>query len=62
VDNSVIAKNDYNIAVSNYVEQEDKKEVIDIKELNIKISGIVKSQSILRDSIDKIVAEIEGNK
>lgn len=61
VDNSAIATNDYNIAVSSYVEQKDTREVIDIQELNQKIAGIVQRQSELRASIDQIVAEIEGN-
>lgn len=61
VDNSAIETNEYNIAVSRYVEQKDTREVIDIKELNTKISEIVKRQSELRESIDEIVAEIEGN-
>lgn len=60
VDNEEIAKNDYNIAVSNYVKQEDTREVIDIKELNKKISEIVKKENELRKSIDEIVADIEG--
>ena len=62
VDNKKIAENDYNIAVSSYVEQEDTREVIDITELNKKIEGIVKKQSELRREIDKIVAEIERSK
>ena len=60
VDNSKIGENDYNIAVSTYVEQEDTREKIDIKELNKKISEIVKREDELRKEIDKIVAEIEG--
>jgi type I restriction enzyme M protein len=32
-DNSAIAENEYNIAVSSYVEQKDTREVIDIKNL-----------------------------
>ncbi len=60
VDNSAIADNDYNIAVSSYVEQKNTKEVIDIKELNKKISEIVQRQNQLRTSIDEIIAEIEG--
>jgi len=60
VDNSAIAGNDYNIAVSIYVEQKDTREVVDIQELNQKIAGIVAKQSELRVSIDEIVAEIEG--
>ena len=61
IDNAAIADNDYNIAVSSYVEQQDTKEVIDIKELNAKIAEIVARQSQLRAEIDQIVAEIEGD-
>jgi type I restriction enzyme M protein len=57
-----LRKNNYNIAVSSYVEQKDTREVIDIKELNNKIEQIVKKQNELRKSIDEIIAEIEGNK
>lgn len=60
VDNSAIGENDYNIAVSSYVEQKDNREIVDIKELNTKISEIVKRQNELRKSIDEIVGEIEG--
>ncbi len=62
IENSKIAENEYNIAVSTYVEQEDTREVIDIKVLNKQISEIVKKQNKLRTEIDKIVAEIEGAK
>jgi len=61
VDNKTIAENDYNIAVSSYVEQEDTREVINITELNKKIEGIVKKQSELRTAIDEIVADIESD-
>lgn len=60
VDNQTIAENDYNIAVSSYVEQEDTREVVDITKLNSEISGIVSKQNTLRTEIDKIVADIEG--
>ncbi len=59
IDNKNIAENDYNIAVSSYVEQEDTREIIHIKELNKKIEGIVKKQSELRTAIDEIVKDIE---
>lgn len=59
VDNAAIAQNDYNLAVSSYVEQEDTREQIDIKELNKRISEIVKRQNELRKAIDKIVADLE---
>ncbi len=62
VDNKDIANNEYNIAVSSYVGQKDNRETVDITELNNRISEIVKRQSELRTSIDKIVEEIEGNR
>ncbi len=61
-ENQKVAANDYNIAVSSYVEQEDTREVINIKELNQEIVKIVKRQSELRKAIDEIVGEIEGSK
>jgi type I restriction enzyme M protein len=62
VDNKTIADNDYNIAVSSYVVGEDTREVVDITELNTKITKIVVRQNELRIAIDEIVADIEGNK
>lgn len=60
VDNKdIAAKNDYNIAVSSYVVAKDTREVINIKELNAKISQIVKRQQELREAIDEIVGDIE---
>ncbi|MFB9620877.1 type I restriction-modification system subunit M [Brooklawnia cerclae] len=55
-----IAANDYNIAVSSYVEQEDTREVVDIQALNAEIARIVARQAELRTSIDAIVADLEG--
>jgi len=60
VDNKTIAENDYNIAVSSYVVGEDTREVVDITELNMRITGIVARQNELRTAIDAIVADIEG--
>lgn len=59
VPNSKIAEEEYNLSVSTYVEQEDTREVIDIKELNEKISKIVEREAQLRTEIDKIISEIE---
>jgi type I restriction enzyme M protein len=61
VDNSELAENDYNIAVSSYVVAEDTREVVDIKELNKEIEKIVERQGELRTAIDEIVKNIEGN-
>ena len=55
-----IAKNDYNLSISSYVEFEDTREKIDITELNAEIAQIVGRQSELRTSIDAIVAELEA--
>lgn len=56
-----IEKNDYNLSVNTYVEKEDLTEKIDIKILNKEIEEIVKNQSKLRTSLDKIIKEIEGD-
>jgi type I restriction enzyme M protein len=62
VPNSEIAEEDYNLSVSTYVEQEDTREKIDIVALNAEIEKIVAREQILRDEIDKIIAEIEVGK
>ncbi len=56
----VAAINDYNLSVSSNVIAEDTREVIDIGELNTKISDIVARQNELRTAIDEIVKDIEG--
>ncbi|GAB4032079.1 MAG: type I restriction-modification system subunit M [Elusimicrobiota bacterium] len=62
VKNSDIAENDYNISVSSYVAQKDTREKIDIKKLNLEIKQIVAREDKLRKEIDKIIADIEGEK
>lgn len=61
VTNDDIAANDYNLAVSSYVEAEDTREAVDITALNAEIAAIVARQAELRTSIDKIVADLEGS-
>jgi hypothetical protein len=58
---SDVAANDYNIAVSSYVTQEDTREATDIVALNAEIARIVARQSQLRTEIDAIVADIEND-
>ena len=60
VDNEAIAKNDYNLSVSSYVEAKDTREVIDITQLNAEIKTTVSKIDRLRADIDTIIAEIEG--
>ena len=57
-----IAGNDYNLSVSTYVEQEDKREKIDIVKLNAEIEEIVAREQVLRKEIDRIIVEIENGK
>jgi type I restriction enzyme M protein len=60
VANGDIASIDYNLSVSTYVAQEDKREVVNIRELNTEIDAIVKREDVLRQEIAAIIAEIEG--
>ena len=55
-----IEAEDFNLSVSTYVEQEDTREKIDIKELNKRIAEIVAREQQLRTDIDAIVKELEG--
>jgi type I restriction enzyme M protein len=63
VSNDVIGnpENNYNLSVSTYVEKENTKEAIDIVKLNAEIKEIVARENVLREEIDKIIAEIEGD-
>ena len=58
VDNGTIADNDYNLSVSSYVEQEDKREKVDIVELNGRIDKIVARENELRAAIDAIIKDL----
>ncbi len=59
VDNASIAENDYNLSVSSYVEAEDKRESVDIKQLNLRIREIVARENQLREQIEQIIADLE---
>jgi type I restriction enzyme M protein len=60
VPNKDIAANDYNIAISNYVKQENTTVEVNIEKLNAHIADIVTKQNKLRTAIDEIVADLEG--
>jgi len=62
VPNANIAGQEYNLSVSTYVEQEDKREAVDIKALNAEIERIVAREEVLRREIAAIIEEIEGAK
>jgi type I restriction enzyme M protein len=55
-----IAANNYNIAVTSYVEHADTRAHVDIAVLNAEIATIVARQSALRSQIDAIVADLES--
>ncbi|MGL6064314.1 MAG: type I restriction-modification system subunit M [Fusobacteriaceae bacterium] len=59
VHNDKIAEENYSLSVNTYVEAEDTREIINIKELNAKINTTVSNIDKLRIEIDKIVSEIE---
>ena len=59
VSNETIAEGDYNLSVSTYVEQEDKREKVDIVKLNAELKEIVEKENKLRAEIDQIIAELE---
>ena len=60
VDSKIIADNKYNLSVSTYVEKKDTREKVDIRKLNAEIAEMVKREHVLRNEIDKIIAEIEA--
>ncbi len=59
VPNSEIAEQGYNLSVSSYVEKEDTREKVNIRELNAEIRRISARVNQLREEIDAIVAEID---
>lgn len=54
-----IEEEDFNLSVSTYVEQEDTREQVDIKELNANIAKIVERQATLRTQLDAIIRDLE---
>ncbi len=58
VNNNEIAANKYNIAVSTYVEKAEKRESISIDDLNSRLEQIVHRENILREAVNKLIAEI----
>ena len=59
VKNDDILANDCNLSVSSYVEQEDKREVINIAEVNAKMDELFKEGMKLQTDIWNIIADLE---
>ena len=60
VPTSDILENDSNLSVSSYVEQEDTREVIDIKAVNATLKQLIAEGNELNEKIDAIVKELGG--
>ena len=58
VKNDDILENDCNLSVSSYVEQEDTREVIDIKAVNAKLKNLIAEGNELNQKIEAIVQEL----
>ncbi len=58
VKNDDIMANECNLSVSNYVEQEDKREVINIAEVNARLADLVAEGNQLNARIEEIVKEL----
>lgn len=58
VKNDDILANDCNLSVSSYVEQEDTREVIDIKAVNARLETLVAEGEELNKKIDEIIKEL----
>ncbi len=58
VKNDDILKNDCNLSVSSYVEQEDTREVINITEVNAKLKALVSEGNELNAKIATIIKEL----
>lgn len=57
-----IAKKDYNLSVSSYVEKEEVKEVVNIDELNAKLAKIVSTEEELRREITSLISGLTTKK
>lgn len=58
VKNDDIIANDCNLSVSSYVEQEDTREIINIKEVNAKLETLIAKSNELNAKIDAITQEL----
>lgn len=58
VKNDDILANDCNLSVSSYVEQEDTREIINIKEVNAKLETLIAKGNELNAKIDAITQEL----
>jgi type I restriction enzyme M protein len=60
VRNSEILDNDCNLSVNNYVEQEEKHEIIEIDELNMQLKDLIEKGYELNQKIESIIEDLEA--
>jgi type I restriction enzyme M protein len=60
IDNTKIAENNYNLSVSSYVQAKNKREQINIAELNEEVTNTVEKINTLRADIDNIINDIQA--
>ena len=58
VPTSKVIENESNLSVSSYVEQEDTREVINIKEVNATLKNLITEGNELNEKIDAIIKEL----
>ncbi len=55
-----ITRADYNLSVTNYIDQKEEDRCINISEINQKIDSIVEEETTLRDNLNKIIEKLEA--
>lgn len=55
-----VLKNDANLSVSSYVEQEDTREAIDIEQVNANLASLIEEGNALNARIEEIILELGG--
>ena len=58
VSNKEILANDCNLSVSSYVEQEDKREKVDIRQVNERLQQLHEASEVLYNEIEQIINEL----
>ena len=56
-----VKNNDYNISVNSYLKTDDNDIVIDINEINKKLSEVVPKQQKIREELETIIKELEAD-
>lgn len=56
-----VKDNDYNISVNSYLKTNDNDTIIDIEEVNRKLSQVVPRQQKIREELEEIIKELEAD-